>query len=262
MRKIITQIMIILVCIICVSSYSYAAGAQLQAKIEITPNVTKVSAGDKVTFTFVTKNIVNSETGKIYSIGGKIVYDTNFFELDTTSGITLGRTGLFNSTNVVSEGGTNGTITLKVKDNATGSGDVEFSELVASDGRLEDMETLGAATTSNQKFTITIDSSAGDTDDGQNPPTGDTGDEQNPPAGDTGDEQNPPVGDTGDEQNPSTGDSGNGQTPSTENKNDKTTASKDIPKAGINKMLAILIIAIFGIVVVMYRKKQNYQDIY
>ena len=258
--------MLILICIICMSSYSYAAGAQLQAKIEITPNETKVSAGDKVTFTFITKNIVNSETGKIYSIGGKVVYDTNFFELDTTSGITLGSTGLFNSTNVVSEGGTNGSITLKVKEDATGSGDVEFSELVASDGRLEDMETLGMATTSNQKFTITIDSSTNDTDDGQTPPPGNTDDDETPSTGDTNGDETPSTGNTDGDETPSAGDTNNEQTSSTENtsqtQSDETTVSKDIPKAGISKILTIAMVVVLVITVGIYRKKQKYQDIY
>lgn len=156
MKKIIINL-VLLLSIICTASFSYAAGAQLGAKIEVSTNVTEVSVGDKVTFTLVTRDIANAvDNGKIYAIGGKIAYDTNFFEVDGTNGITLGDTGLFNSTNAVTEGGTNGTITLKVKEGATGSSKVTFTELTASDGRLEDMETLGTATTGNQDFTISL----------------------------------------------------------------------------------------------------------
>ena len=156
MKKIIVNL-VLLLSIICTASFSYATGAQLEATIEISSNVTEVSVGDKVTFTFVTRDIANAvDNGKIYAIGGKITYDKNFFEEDSTNGITLGGTGLFNSTNAVTEGATNGTITLKVKEGATGSATVVFTELTASDGRLEDMETLGTATTEDQDFTISL----------------------------------------------------------------------------------------------------------
>ena len=161
MKKIITSIIILLVSFMSIVNYSYASGLQLGATIDISPDKTEVSAGENVTFTITTKDIVNAtENGTIYAIGGKIVYDTNFFESPTTSGITLStETGLFNSTNAVTEGGTNGTITLKVKDDATGSGNVQFTELTASDGRIEDMETLGTATTPDKTITISIQQS-------------------------------------------------------------------------------------------------------
>lgn len=156
MKKIIINL-VLLLSIICIAGFSYATAAQLQATIEVSTNLTEVSVGDKVTFSFVTRNIANAEdNGKIYTIGGKMIYNTNFFELDTTNGITLGETGIFNSTNVVTEGGTNGTITLKVKEGAAGSAIVTFMDLTASDGRLEDMETLGTAKTEEQDFTITL----------------------------------------------------------------------------------------------------------
>ena len=200
-------------------------------------------------------------------MGGKIVYDTTFFELDGTNGILVGDTGEFNSTNVVTEGGKNGTITLKVKENATGSGIVEFSELVAGDGRLEDMETLGSAITPDQKFTITIKAAVEDEGENQNPPAGDEGDNQNPPAGDEGDNQNPPAGDEGEDKNPPLEDKEDNKNPSTDSKEeqqkeeDKTVVKEEIPKAGLNKIIVLQIVAILIIVCVMYRKNQKYKDI-
>lgn len=156
MKKIIINL-VLLLSIICTASLSYAEGAKLEATIEISTSITEASVGDKVTFTFVTRDIVNAvDNGKIYAISGKIIYDTNFFEITTTNGITLENTGVFNSTNAVTEGGTNGTITLKVKEGAVGRAIVTFTDLTASDGRVEDMETLGTAITEEQAFAITL----------------------------------------------------------------------------------------------------------
>lgn len=156
MKKIVINL-ILLLSIILIANTVYAEGAQLKATIEISTNTIEASVGDTITFTFVTRDIENAEDGgKIYAIGGKMVYDTNFFEVASTNGITLGSTGLFNSTNAVTEGGTNGTITLKVKEGATGSATVTFTDLTASDGRIEDMETLGTAKTEEQTCNITL----------------------------------------------------------------------------------------------------------
>lgn len=156
MKKIVINLILAL-SIIFMVSVVYAEEAQLKATIEISTNILEVSVGDQVTFAFITRNIENAvDNGKIYAIGGKMTYDTNFFEVASTNGITLGSTGLFNSTNAVTEGGTNGTITLKVKEGATGSTTVIFTDLTASDGRIEDMETLGTAKTEEQSFTIEL----------------------------------------------------------------------------------------------------------
>ena len=186
MKKVIASIMIILLSILSMVNYSYAA-EQLQATINIEPDKVEVSAGDKVTFTFTTKNIANAEYGKIYAIEGVIEYDENFFVYD--SGLEVGETGKFNSTTPVSEGGTNGTITLKVIDEPTGSGVVKFTELAAGDGRLEDSETLGVATTANQEITITLKQET------PTPGEGEGGENQNP-------DPTPGEGEGGENQNP------------------------------------------------------------
>ena len=293
MKKIITSILIILLSIVCLANYSYATGEQLEATIEITPNTDKVVAGDNVVFTFITKNIVNAESGKIFAIGGKITYDKEFFESVTASGITISEeTGLFNSTTAVSEGESNGTITLKVKSNATGSGNVEFSELIAGDGRLENMETLGASRTENQSFTVTIDTPTADDGDGEEEPPVDNGDRGEEPPVDNGDrgeeppvddgdgEEEPPVDDGDGEEEPPVDDGDEEEPPvgtGDENKNqettdgmtvvvgndpkDNTTANKEIPKAGLNTILVATLVIVAILSIVMYTKNKKYQDI-
>lgn len=239
MKKIIINL-VLLLSIICTASFSYAEGAQLEATIEISTNVTEVSVGDQVTFTLVTRDIANAvDNGKIYAIGGKIVYDTNFFELDTTNGITLGDTGLFNSTNAVTEGGTNGTITLKVKDGATGSATVTFTDLTASDGRLDDMETLGTATTEEQSFTITLK----------------TVEETTPPADDTTDGEEEKTENVIPEQNQ------NETTNNTGKEDNTTTEGTKLPQTGIGLGLTIVMLAIVAIGAFAYLKYGKLRDI-
>ena len=274
MKKIIASIMIILMSVLCMVNYSYAA-EQLQATINIEPDKVEVSAGDKVTFTFTTKNIVNAEYDKIYAIEGVIEFDENFFAYD--SGLEIGETGKFNSTTPVSEGGTNGSITLKVIDEPTGSGVVKFTELAAGDGRLEDSETLGVATTADQEITITLKQATGEGDGTQNPipgegegdgtqdPTpgegeGDGTQDSTPGEGEGEGTQDPTPGE-GDGAPNSTPDQGNDNNQNTDNEKDTTTADKDIPKAGINSMIVITITVIGLIAFIMYKKNKKYQDI-
>jgi len=240
MKKIIINL-VLLLSIICTASFSYAEGAQLQATIEISTNVTEVSVGDQVTFTLVTRDIENAvDNGKIYAIGGKIVYDTNFFELGTTNGITLGDTGLFNSTNAVTEGGTNGTITLKVKEGATGSATITFTDLTASDGRLEDMETLGTATTEDQAFTIALKVA-------QEPTT--------PPADDTTDGEEGKTETVIPEQNPN-------ETPNSDKKEDNTTTGgTKLPQTGIGLGLTVGLVAIIAVGMFAFLKYGKLRDI-
>ncbi len=234
MKKIIINLLLLL-SIICTASFSYATGAQLEATIEISSNITEASVGDKVTFTLVTRDIENAvDSGKIYAIGGKIAYDKNFFELDSTNGITLGDTGLFNSTNAVTEGGTNGTITLKIKEGATGSSKVTFTELTASDGRLEDMETLGTATTENQDFTITLKKA----------------DEVTPPADDKTDseEKNEVVTPKPDKNE-------------TKPNNDNTTDKGKLPQTGVGLGLTVGVLTLAVIGLFAYFKYNKLSDI-
>lgn len=164
MKKIISSIIIVMIILLSFANHTFAAG-QLQATIEITPSATEVVAGDKVVFTFVTKNIVNSIDGTITAIGGKIEYDKNFFQLVNggLGAMVVGEdTGLFNAMTVVEDGGTNGIITLKVVENPTGSGVVKFTKLEVGDGREgEGAYTLGTAKTADQEFTISLKNQGG-----------------------------------------------------------------------------------------------------
>lgn len=152
MKKIISVLTIIVVLIIW-NTISYAAA--LQATIKITPNSTEVKQGDIVTFSMQLVNVSNAEGGIVGAISGIITYDTNFFEELTYSGITMNEsTGKFTKMDSFTNNSNIGTITLKVKSNATGTGNVNFTELAANDGR-DDYEE-GEATTPNETFNITI----------------------------------------------------------------------------------------------------------
>ena len=285
MKKLLLSIMVILLSIMCITNYSFAAGVQLEATIDITPDKVETSEGDVIKFTITTKDIKNAETGKIYAIEGVIEYDSNFFEVDTTtSTLEVGETGKFNSMTPVSEGGTNGIIALKIKDSATGSSVVKFTGLAASDGRMEDSETQRNTKTPDTEITVTIKEdqteNPGDGDDTQDPSEnpgggddtqdpsenpGDGDDTQNPSEnpGDGDDTQDPSEnpGDGDDTQDPSEnpGDGNDTQNPTEEP--DDTVSDKNLPAAGINTVLAvsIVLIAVFGFVV--YRKSKKYQDI-
>lgn len=237
MKKIIINLVLVL-SIIFMASAVYAEEAQLKATIEISSNTLQVSVGDQVTFTFVTRDIENAvDNGKIYAIGGKIVYDTNFFEVASTNGITLGSTGLFNSTNAVTEGGTNGTITLKVKEGAIGSATVTFTDLTASDGRIEDMETLGTAKTEEQSFTIELKKAQ----------------EPEVPAEDPNKGEEEKTENVIPDQN---------KNEVTNNKKDNTTTSGNkLPQTGIGFGLSIAVIVLMAICAFAYLKYGKLKDI-
>lgn len=237
MKKIIINVVLLLT-IICMTGFVYAEEAQLKATIEISTNTLQVSAGDQVTFTLITRDIENAEDkGKIYAIGGKMVYDTNFFEVASTNGITLGSTGLFNSTNAVTEGGTNGTITLKIKDGAKGSTTVTFTDLTASDGRIENMETLGTAKTEEQSFTIELKKA------------------QEPEA--PAEDQN-----KGEEEKKENVIPDQNKNEVTNNKKNNTaTSGKKLPQTGLSIELTMIILAAVAVVIFTYFKYNKLRDI-
>ncbi|MBQ9658420.1 MAG: hypothetical protein IJV31_06605 [Clostridia bacterium] len=133
MKKILSSIILILVVIAALSTISNAAA--LQATISITPDKTEVNPGDSVTFTL---KLINGDD--VGAASGVIQYDTNFFESMThSSGIGI-NTGTGKFSMFVTPGEPNiGTFTLKVKSTATGTGNVKFTELEASDS--EDIAT-------------------------------------------------------------------------------------------------------------------------
>ena len=141
MKKILVSFLTILLISVVMMGTVYAA--QLETTIDITANVSEVSAGDKVVFTFALKNVANAKDDSIGAIEGTVTYDTNFFELvkgaTNTSFSAGGESG--EKFNVLCGGAKDGEtvaiLTLKVKDNPTGSGIVKFTDLAASDGDVE-----------------------------------------------------------------------------------------------------------------------------
>lgn len=242
MKKIIVNIITLLI-VICMAGCSYAEELQFKATIEISANVTEVSAGDKVTFTFVSRDIENSMLdGKVGGIEGLVTFDTNFFEYDSCSGFEYNASNnKLISFNFTAEGGTNGTFTLKVKEGAQGTATVTFSGLVASDGReTENADTLGTARTEDQAFTIALKVA-------QEPST--------PPADEpTGGEE----GKTEDvipEQKPN-------DTTDTDKKQDNTTTGgSKLPQTGIGLGVTVGLIALVGIGAFTYLKYGKLRDI-
>ncbi len=270
MKKTIVSILIIGLMSFLLVGNSYAA--QLQAKIEVSADKTEVAKGDKITFTLKTTNIANAENNSVSAISGVLEWDKNFFEIpsDGTGTATLNtETGDFNCISIVKDGGTNGTIILKVKDSATGSGVVKFTKLEASDGRTD---TEGTATTSDQELTISIKS--GDSKDPSTPTNPDTSTKPDTPNTPTNPE-NPstpstPSTPTNPEkpkddgkiqepgQNQPTTD---GMTVTVGKNNDSTIANKDYDKAGVNAIIITALLVASVITIVIYKKNQKYRDI-
>lgn len=168
MKKILISIFTIILMSVAMMSSVYAA--QLETTIDITPSVTEVSAGDNVVFTFVIKNVVNAQDNSIGAIAGKVTYDTNFFELvkgvQNTTFTEGGESGAaFNVLATAKEGETIAILTLKVKDNPTGSGVVNFTELEASDGDMNKTGNEGIAKTPDKQIEIKLKSSTNPKDD-------------------------------------------------------------------------------------------------
>ena len=163
MRKI--KIILILSIMIFMVLSTRVYGAKLQATISVTPNKTEVQAGDKVTFIMKLENVSNAEGGIVGAIAGKIEYDKNFFESLEYTEITMNEeTGKFTRMNGFTNNSVIGTVSLKVKANASGSGKVYFKELLANDGR-DDYE-QGEASTQDKTITITVRNAGGNTTGG------------------------------------------------------------------------------------------------
>ena len=128
---------------------------KLEATIEITANKTSVVEGDEVEFTFTIKDLKNAKDDSIAAIEGKVEYNTDFFEFVSTTFSTGGQSGeKFNVTKVGKEGEVYAKLVLKVKENASGTGDVKFTELMASDGDMDKAEGDAEASTNPISFNI------------------------------------------------------------------------------------------------------------
>ena len=234
---------------------SYAA--QLQAKIEVSADKTEVLAGDKVTFTLKTTGIANAENDSVSAISGVLEWDKDFFEIpsDGTGSATLNtESGDFNCISIVKDGGTNGTIILKVKDSATGSGIIKFTKLEASDGRTDEE---GTVTTPDQEITINIKATEPDPD--KPIPTPDEPSKPTEPENPTPTQPETPGDNNGTTQEPAQ------DKPTTDGVkvtvDDNTVANRDYDKAGLNAMIISAIIVVSVITVVIYKKNQKYRDI-
>ena len=294
LKKLIVMFLIISICIV-LNSTSYAAA--LQATINITASKTEVSVGDTVTFTMKLTDVSNAENGEVSAIGGKIVYDTNFFENITYTGVILNETtGQFTETGSFSNNSALGTITLKVKDNATGSGSVTFSELEADDGRENYAEST--ATTADKTFTISIEeASSGNTTTEptntteENTTTNEPGNttEENTTTNETANtaEENTTTNETGNttEENTTTNKPGNtaeentttNKPENTAEKNNVTSETKDkntnennkgnvtkvknLPYTGISSILVILLVVAVITSVIAYMKNERFKGI-
>lgn len=332
MKKIVISILTIILMSVAMIGTAYAA--QLQTTIEIVPNVTEVSAGDNVVFSFMIKNVANAQDGEISAISGKVTYDTNFFELVTGSSNTTFTSGGasgedFNVLHVAKEGEQIAVLTLKVKDNPTGSGIVSFTNLEASDGDMDKVGDEAVAKTADTQIEIKLKSTQPDnpgsdevavtgititplngtvkvgqtttfiakvtpdnatnqkiawtssdeavatvnengvvtgikegtatiiatSEDGRKTATATiTVEADNIPADDPTDQTTPETPDT---ETPTT----DGTTDVAGGSNDTTVADTVIPKAGVNTIILISIVAVLGATIIIYKKNQNLKDI-
>ena len=252
MKKIVISILTIILMSVAMIGSVYAA--QLQTTIDITASTTEVSAGDKVVFTFALKNIANAKDNSIGAIEGVVTYDTNFYELVTgvtnTTFTAGGESG--EKFNVLcggaKEGETVAILTLKVKDNPTGNGIVEFTELAASDGDV-DRGDEAIATTADKQIEVKLKSS---TPTEPTDPSKPTATEKPSTPTTPSDNEKPSI------NQPTT----DGVTVSVGGQNnDSTIANTAIPKAGVNAILIIAVLVASVVAIIIYKKNQKFRDI-
>lgn len=159
MKKLVFSIITVLLMTIFMMGTVFAVAVnalvKLEATIEITANKTSVVEGDEVEFTFTIKDLKNAKDDSIAAIEGKVEYNTDFFEFVSTTFSTGGQSGeKFNVTKVGKEGEVYAKLVLKVKENASGTGDVKFTELMASDGDMDKAEGAAEASTNPISFNI------------------------------------------------------------------------------------------------------------
>lgn len=161
MKKLVFSIITVLLMTIFMMGTVFAVAVnalvKLEATIEITANKTSVVEGDEVEFTFTIKDLKNAKDDSIAAIEGKVEYNTDFFEFVSTTFSTGGQSGeKFNVTKVGKEGEVYAKLVLKVKENASGTGDVKFTELMASDGDMDKAEGYAEASTNPISFSYQI----------------------------------------------------------------------------------------------------------
>ena len=153
LKKIILIGVILIITILLYSSNVYAV--PLQATISVSADKNSLTPGETVTFTLRLQNVANAEGGIVSGVAGTIEYDTNIFEDLNASGIIINKTrGNWSTLGSFSEGSVLGTISLKAKNNVSGTGNVIFKDLIADDGRDDLSEST--ATSPNVQFSINV----------------------------------------------------------------------------------------------------------
>lgn len=277
MKKIFLGISIIFILVFMCCNEIYAAN--LKATIDIEASATELKAGETVVFTMKIVNIENAEGGVVGAVAGKITYDKNFFEEISSTGITLNSdTGDFTKMDSFTNNSSIGTISLKVKSDATGKGNVQFTNLAANDGR-DDYE-AGEAKTADKSFEISIKTENTDSqDNNENDGSQDTDkenenkdpenkepenkdenkDESKEPSEDK-DKQNEKEAQN-DENNKQTAGDNTKQTKEDETQKDKEKAPTALPDTGIRFIIIPSIIVLATIAVITFAKYKKYRMI-
>lgn len=272
--KKIALIMMLMMTIVISSTINVYAGL---AEITLKASSTEVHVGDKVTISF------NAKCGLgVQGIDGVLKYDKTKLKLLTEEGKAAG-TGYMDCSGVDGQSGEyklsviyNGSdeapketnfATLEfevlsaanVNDNLTIKlTDIEFGDSLEDWGTLEDSAvTIKVVKTNEPTDKPTEDPSNKPTEDPTDKPTEDP---SNKPTEDPSDKptENPSDKPT---NKPSDKPSNNTTTGGNNTNKDNSTANKDIPKAGLNSVLATGIVTVTIVAIIMYRKNNKYRDI-
>lgn len=263
MKVSLKSIAIILITMMLIAVLPTTVKATYSATVSIQPDKKEVKPGDTVTLVIVLKDIEDVGTG-ILDMLGKIEYDSNFFEDDiqVDSGATwmMGKDNLFMigaAAPVTQSGKRFAGITMKVKENATGTSAIKFTELITSSGD-------GEAVSPNVTLTFTVDKNNQDKpvnpDDDEDPTTPNDkedpatpSDKNDPTTPDNKEEEKPTISD--EEQKPGIQNNTVNTNKSEIQNNTKVnntiistnitnSSSQTLPKAGIEtKIFAMITIA-------------------
>lgn len=244
MKKVLSTIMI---AIILVSTFYISSYAALGAKVVATADKTEVKAGETVTLTLTIKDIVDAGTG-ISAFDGTLEYDTNFFEsVAAKSPIQMNtQTGKMLWMGLATEETELGQITLKVKSDATGTGNVKIKGIEFSTG-----EENGTSAD------ISLDVKIGTGNPSTNTPANNTP-VNNTPVNNTP-TNNTPANNTPANNTPVNNAVKNNTV--TSGKKDDTTSSNVLPKTGVKVTMLVAILVLAVISGLAYRHYKKYEEI-
>lgn len=288
-----SKLLIIGITIFLILTSTMTVFANTETTVTVQADKTEVKAGES--FSVILKAMCPEGIGTLethYSydtekleLKSEEVVNNNFFNLNLDNGEVM-ENGLISVMSTVNEGDIY-KITFQVKEGveANSTIKVNFEETVIGAWNIDAEYKIPA-----QEITVTVidDTTDGgneenppvddgndnvnppvdDGNDNVNPPVDDGNDNANPPVDDGNDNVNPPVDDGNDNVNPPTGDGNKTEQPTTQGttvvvggEKDNTTASTNIPKAGISSIIIIAIIALIGVMFVIYKKNKSYSDI-